>query len=156
MRVAVEDGDTTGSLLPIRSLEVRAGADKVELSDLALGEREALWQIVLADGRRVAVAPDSRLRRGVPSELSYLVRGPAGTRLRAELTVARIDADPGVALSRRREFATTGEELVFQEPLETRKLKPGLYRAEVTLFDGRGGVARRWREFEVVEVPGRR
>lgn len=156
LRVAIEDGDTVGAFLPLRSLELGVPSGKFELSDLAVGERDGLWQAALPDGRRVALAPDGRLRRGAVSDLAYLVRGPGGVRLRAELTLARIDADPGVALSRRREIVTTGEEMSFQEPIDTRKLKPGLYRAEVTLFDGQGGVARRWREFEVVEVPKRR
>jgi hypothetical protein len=92
----------------------------------------------------------------VPVELAYLLLGPAGVRLRAELPGARIDADPGVAISRRHEIVASGTELLRTEALDTRKLKPGLYRAELTLFDGQGGVARRWREFEVVEVPKRR
>ncbi|HEX9164970.1 MAG TPA: hypothetical protein VF862_03610, partial [Gemmatimonadales bacterium] len=156
VRVAIEDGDTAGSVLPLRSLEVGTPEGKFGLSDLAVGERYAPWHVTVADGHRVTFAPHGRLRRGEPADLAYLVRGPEGARLRAELTVARIDADPGVALSRRREITTTGREMSFQEPIDTRKLKPGLYRAEVTLFDGRGGVARRWREFEVVEIPKRR
>lgn len=70
--------------------------------------------------------------------------------------MARIDAEPGVALSRRQEIVASGDELLRSEAIDTRKLKPGLYRAELTLFAGQGGVARRWREFEIVEAPARR
>jgi GWxTD domain-containing protein len=150
LRVAVEDGDTAGSVTPLRSLEVGT-AMGVSLSDLAVGELSTPWRVDGVKGEPLSLAPLGRLRRGEPAELAYLVRAPGGSRLRAELSLARIDADPGVAISRRRQLLVPEGELVIREPLETRKLKPGLYRVEVTLLDGRGGLARRWREFEVVD-----
>lgn len=156
VRVAVQDGDSAGTLFPVRSYEVEAAADSVGLSDLAIGESAGPWRSSTADGEALPLGPLGTVPRGAPVELRYLVRAPGGRSLRAELTVARVDHEPGVQFNRRREVTVTSGSTLVTERLDTRRFRPGLYRLEVTLLDGRGGVARRWREFEVVAAPSGR
>ena len=150
LRVAVEDGDTAGTMLPVRSIEVAPRDDGVlAVSDLALGPVDGPWRAAMAGGEDLALDPAGVLRREDQVELAYEVTAPAGAKLTSQVTVIRTDAQAGVVLNQRFTEAT-GSRLV-RHPLALGKLKPGTYRVEVTLADGRGGLARRWREFRLVE-----
>jgi len=150
LRVAVEDGDTAGTLLPVRSIEVAPRDDGVlAVSDLALGPVDGPWRAAMAGGEDLVLDPAGLLRREDQVELAYEVTAPAGATLTSQVTVIRTDAQAGVVLNQRFTEAT-GSRLV-RHPLALGKLKPGTYRVEVTLADGRGGLARRWREFRLVE-----
>ena len=87
--------------------------------------------------------------REMDGEATVEILAPADVPLSSQLTLMRADERAGVVSSERiEERAAAGRRLV-RHPLELRKLKPGLYRLEVTVTTGRGGLARRWKEFEV-------
>ena len=146
--LAFENGDSVGTLLPVRSFEVQLpGA--LTLSDLAVGMPGMPWHAEASVGDRVAMLPLGTLRRSEPAEVAYEINAPGDVPLTSQLTLMRADERAGVVSSERlEESATTGRRLV-RHPLDLRKLKPGLYRLEVTVTTGRGGLARRWKEFEV-------
>jgi hypothetical protein len=146
--LAFEDGDSVGTLLPVRSFELQLpGA--VTLSDLAVGMPGMPWHAEASVGDRVAMLPLGTLRRSESAEVAYEITAPPDVPLSSQLTLMRADDRAGVISSERlEEKAATGRRLV-RHPLDVRKLKPGLYRLEVTVTTGRGGLARRWKEFEV-------
>ena len=150
LRVALEDGDTAGTMLPLRSIEVAPRNDGVlTVSDLALGPADGPWREAMADGSDVALNPAGILRREDPVELAYEVTAPASARLTSQVTVIRTDEQAGVVLNDR--FAEVPGRRLVRHGLALGKLKAGTYRVEVTLTDGRGGLARRWREFRLAE-----
>jgi GWxTD domain-containing protein len=150
LRVAVEDGDTAGTMLPLRSIEVTSRDDGVlAVSDLALGPVDGPWRAAMAGGADVALNPVGVLRREDSVELAYEVTAPLGARLTSQVTVIRVDAQAGVVLNER--FTEAAGRRLVRHGLALGKLKAGSYRVEVTLADGRGGLARRWREFRLAE-----
>ena len=146
--LAFEDGDSVGTLLPLRSFELQLpGA--VTLSDLAVGMPSMPWHAEAAVGERVAMLPLGMLRRTEPAEVAYEITAPGDVPVSSQLTLMRSDDRAGVVSSERlEETAVAGRRLV-RHPIDLRKLKPGLYRLEVTVTTGRGGLARRWKEFEL-------
>jgi hypothetical protein len=152
LRVAIEDGDSAGSLLPLRSLEVTTpGPSVLALSDLALGASDGPWKRVMGTDAAVMLAPLGILRRDDAIQLSYEVSAPEGVKLTSQITVIRTDAQAGVAYNERfNEVAGQGPRLT-RHALQLGRLKAGAYRVEVTLSDGRGGLARRWKEFRLAE-----
>lgn len=148
LRIAFQDGDSVGTLLPIRSFEVLP-TGKLEMSDLVVGVQSQPWQARLEDGERVAMAPLGFIQRSQRAELAYEVTVPPGAALQTQLTVIRADDRAGVVSNERLTPPVgLGRQLV-RHVLDIHKLKPGLYRIEVTVTDGLGGRARRSREFEV-------
>jgi hypothetical protein len=81
--------------------------------------------------------------------LTYEVTAPAGAKLTSQVTVIRTDEQAGVVLNDR--FAEAPGRRLVRHGLALGKLEAGTYRVEVTLTDGRGGLARRWREFRLAE-----
>lgn len=148
LALAFEDGDSVGTLLPVRSFEIQLpGA--VTLSDLAVGMPGMPWHAEAVVGDRVALLPLGTLRRSDAAEVAYEVTAPSDVPLSSQLTLMRADERAGVVSSERlEEKAAVGRRLV-RHALDLHKLKPGLYRLEVTVTTGRGGLARRWKEFEV-------
>ena len=146
--LAFEDGDSVGTSVPVRSFELQLpGA--VTLSDLAVGMPGMPWHAESAVGDRVAMLPLGTLRRSEPAEVAYEITAPGDVPLSSQLTLMRADERAGVVSSERlEETVVTGRRLV-RHPLDLKKLKPGLYRLEVTVTTGRGSLARRWKEFEV-------
>jgi hypothetical protein len=107
------------------------------------------WHAEATVGDRVAMLPLGTLRRSEPAEVAYEISAPADAPLTSQLTLMRADERAGVVSSERlEETAVSGRRLV-RHPLDLRKVKPGLYRLEVTVTTGRGGLARRWKEFEL-------
>lgn len=146
--LALEDGDSVGTLLPVRSFELQLpGA--VALSDLAVGMPGMPWHTEATVGDHVAMLPLGILRRSEPAEVAYEILAPADVPLSSQLTLMRADERAGVVSSERIEERSVAGRRLVRHPLELRKLKPGLYRLEVTVTTGRGGLARRWKEFEV-------
>ena len=146
--LAFEDGDSVGTLLPVRSFELQLpGA--VTLSDLAVGMPGMPWHAEAAVGDRVAMLPLGTLRRSEAAEVAYEVMAPSDVSLSSQLTLMRADERAGVVSSERVEEKVVAGRRLVRHPLELKKLKPGLYRLEVTVTTGRGGLARRWKEFEV-------
>lgn len=154
-RLELSDGDSLGTVFPVRALEAEPGSGRTRLSDLALGEAEAPWQqMVSADRRVIRFLPSGVVERGRRVELAYAVHAAPGGALSVAVTVARIDQEPHVALGWRRTVTPETPETVVTESLDTSRLRPGSYRVEVTLRDAQGGVARRWREFDVGPAGG--
>lgn len=150
VRAALQDWDSLGTVLPVRSVEVLpADAGTLWLSDLAIGTRATPWSAVLRGGERVVLNPTGGLGRQGEVELAYEVVAPAGTRITSQVTLIRTDEAAGVVSSERRTVQVGGGRTVVRERLDPRRLRPGLYRVEVTVTDGGGGLSRRWREFEL-------
>jgi len=146
--LAFEDGDSVGTLLPVRSFEIRLpGA--VTLSDLAVGAPGLPWHADASIGDRVALLPLGTLRRGDAAEVAYEVTAPGDAPLTSQLTLMRADERAGVVSSERLEEKSAVGRRLVRHAIDLRKLKPGLYRLEVTVTTGRGGLARRWKEFDV-------
>jgi GWxTD domain-containing protein len=121
----------------------------VTLSDLAVGMPGMPWHAEAAVGDRVAMLPLGTLRRSEAAEVAYEVMAPADVPLSSQLTLMRADERAGVVSSERVEEKLVAGRRLVRHPLDLKKLKPGLYRLEVTVTTGRGGLARRWKEFEV-------
>lgn len=146
--LAFEDGDSVGTLLPVRSFELQLpGA--VTLSDLAVGTPGMPWHAEAVVGDRVPLLPLGMLRRAEAAEVAYEITAPGDVPVRSQVTLMRADERAGVVSSERIEETPTSGRRLVRHPLDLRKLKPGLYRLEVTVTTGRGGLARRWKEFEV-------
>jgi len=153
MRLRLEDGEAGGSEPPVRSLEVvPLQPSPVGMSDLALGNPAGPWPVVAPRGGSVSLNPLGEFRRDSRVELAYQVSAPAGSSLVSQITLIRTDEQAGVIRSDRyQEQAGAGARLV-RHPVDVRKLKPGPYRLEVTVTDGRGGLARRWKEFTITDA----
>lgn len=146
--LAFEDGDSVGTLVPVRSFELQLpGA--LTLSDLAIGAPGMPWHAEAAVGDRVPLLPLGILRRVEPAEVAYEITAPGDVPLSSQLTLMRSDERAGVVSSERLEETVRAGRRLVRHPLDLRKLKPGLYRLEVTVTTGRGTLARRWKEFEV-------
>jgi GWxTD domain-containing protein len=146
--LAFEDGDSVGTLLPVRSFELQLpGA--LTLSDLAVGMPGMPWHAESAVGDRVAMLPLGTLRRNEPAEVAYEITAPGDAPLSSQLTLMRADERAGVVSSERKQETVVAGRSLVRHALDLRKLKPGLYRLEVTVTTGRGSLARRWKEFEV-------
>ncbi len=149
VRVAVEDGEGGGALLPSRSLEVGSpAAGAWSVSDLTIGAVGGPWAVPVA-GTPVALDPVGAVDREQRVGLAYEVLGRAGAEVTCQITVIRTDDEPGVAYSEswRQVMATDAE--VMRHDLQVRRLKPGIYRLELTVRGGDGTLVRRWREFAV-------
>ncbi len=148
VRMAFED-ERRGTVLGVQSLEVSTEMhDVVQVSDLALGHNSGPW-VAEVGMEQVQLNPLSVLHQGREAELAFEVSIPKATELRCQITVIRADEQPGVAYSRQwTEHAEAGTR-VAKHRLELDRLKPGLYRVEVTVTTAGGVLERRWREFNV-------
>jgi hypothetical protein len=148
VRLAIQDGDSVGTLLPLRSFEVPATGG-FAMSDVAVGVAAEPWYARPGTGERVALLPLGTLKRSDRAELTYEVTAPPGAAVESQITIMRADERAGVVSNEQvKQPIRSGRQLV-RHVLALHKLKPGLYRIEVTVTDGRGGLARRWREFEL-------
>lgn len=150
VRAQVQDWDSLGTVLPVRSFEVApATGSALWLSDLVVGARGSPWTLELAGGERVALNPPGILGRHADLELAWEVIAPADTRITSQITLIRTGESAGVVSSDRRPAVVEGGRVVLRERIDPRRLRPGQYRVEVTVTDGAGGLSRRWREFEL-------
>jgi GWxTD domain-containing protein len=148
VRVGIQDGDSVGTLLPLRSFEVLPPG-QLGLSDLSIGVRSHPWFAEPAPNETVALLPLGLLWRTDRAELAYEISSSPGVPLQSQITLMRADDHAAVISNRRATHpAGPGRQLV-RHVLELHKLKPGFYRIEVTVTDGRGGLARRSREFDI-------
>jgi hypothetical protein len=85
-------------------------------------------------------------------ELAYQVSAPVGRHVVSQVTLIRTDEQAGVIRSDRYQEAATEWPKIIRHPIDVRKLKPGPYRLEITVTDGRGGLARRWKEFTITDA----
>jgi len=147
VRLAVEEEDQEGTVLPFRTLEVPSTPDSLSLSELAVGVAESPWRVETEFGP-VALNPLELIGRERQGEIAFEARGRAGTILTCQVTVIRTD-EPGVAYNDTwREAMSNGKRLIRRR-LETQRLQPGTYRVEITVADGQGSLSRRWQEFRI-------
>jgi hypothetical protein len=153
--LAVEDGDSAGTLLSVRSLDFPlVGNLGLQMSDLALGIATGPWLVPVMDNM-VALSPSGRLPRA-EAQVAYAVTTRSGETLRSQLTLMRTDDQAAVVMSRSFTEPAADRHQLIRHPLDLRRLKPGRYRLEVTVTDGAGAPTRRWREFTVDPGPGGR
>jgi hypothetical protein len=146
--MGIQDGDSVGTLLPIRSFEVLSPG-RLALSDLAIGVRTQPWQVQSVSGESVALLPLGLLWRTATAEVAYEISSSSAAPVRSQITLMRAD-DRAAVISNQEvvQPARAGRRLV-RHVLELHKLKPGFYRIEVTVSEAQGGLARRSREFDV-------
>jgi hypothetical protein len=83
----------------------------------------------------------------------FQVDGAVGAEVECLITVARTDENPGVAyIDTWRGPVEPGQ--LLRHRVAADRLEPGRYRLEATVRDRSGGLARRWREFVVVDRSG--
>jgi len=156
-RASLQQGDSTGVILPRDSVDVAATAGgELELSDLALGvkDRSVSWITDAAD--TVLLAPSQIFRKGADLELYYEVAGAtAGASYRHEITV--LNAEAGKSVQRRPLVALSFEEAAADSLVRSHRtvklgrLKVGNYVVEVKV-DGDGGAAEmRRRSIRIIE-----
>lgn len=155
-RAALAQGDSAGVVLPSDTVRV-TGDMGLEVSDLALGTREASarWHPTPAD--TVLLTPFELFRAGGEVGLYYEAGGAAPeARYRHEIAVYRMKGDPSVP--DRRPVVS----LAFEEPagaatlrshrtLQLQRLKPGRYLIEVRITGEEGATSTRRRQFQVVK-----
>jgi hypothetical protein len=155
-RAALAQGDSTGIVLPSDTVRVTGGTG-LEVSDLALGTREASarWHPTPAD--TVLLTPFELFRAGGEVGLYYEAGGAAPeATYRHEIAVYRMKGAPSVP--DRRPVVS----LAFEEPagaatlrshrtLQLQRLKPGRYLIEVRITGEEGTTSTRRRQFQVVK-----
>jgi len=156
-RAALQQGDSTGVVLPRDSVRVGASdGASLELSDIALGSpgRAVSWITDVAD--TVLLAPSPRFRKGSDVGLYYEVTGATpGVTYRHEVTVlqlAKRASDKGrplVALSFDEE--ATDSVIRSHRTVRLQGLKEGSYLMEVKITGPEGSSQMRWRPIRVLD-----
>jgi GWxTD domain-containing protein len=158
-RAAVQQGDSTGSVLPLDSLEVADRGGELVLSDLALGARgaSAVWEPVPGD--TVLLTPFDLFRAGAEAELYYEVAGAEpGISYRHAITVYRVKGDDDTSLERRPVVSLGFDEAAREalvrshRTLQLTRLKPGRYVVEVRIRGGGEDSGARRRAFSIVRA----
>ncbi len=147
LRLVLQDGDSVGTVLPLRFFET-VTPGPLALSDLAVGVPGDPWRIELMGGEPVALLPVGPLRRQAEAEVAYEVVSSDSV-VHVQRTLMRADDDAGVIYSIAHEEPVPGGRRLVRHRLDLDRLKPGLYRLEVTVTDRQGGLVRRARGFEV-------
>jgi len=148
VRVGFEDG-TRGSLLGMVALHPdRPAPNGFTLSDLAIGPVASPWQVNL-HGDMVALDARNEIRRGQPAEAVIELQRHTATGLECQLLVIRVDDEPGIAYQEQWPETGTAPRQLIRRDLDLARLRPGLYRAEVTVRSPAGQLVRRTREFAV-------
>ena len=156
-RAALQQGDSTGVVLPRDSVRVGASdGASLELSDIALGSpgRAVSWITDVAD--TVLLAPSPRFRKGSDVGLYYEVTGATpGVTYRHEVSVLRLGkraSDKGrplVALSFDEE--ATDSVIRSHRTVRLQGLKEGSYLMEVKITGPEGSSQMRWRPIRVLD-----
>jgi len=164
-RLAVQQGENAGKLLPFDSVLVAAvdGA-ALALSDPVLGSKAAnlIWQPGVAD--TVFFNPHGTFRQDDLIELYYEVYGLVpGQEYDTQLVVKKEGGGGGflglgkifgggsTPISLRFQEQASNEVVRVQRSIQLQKLKPGRYTLQLTVTDDRGETFRRIQDFEVVE-----
>ena len=163
-RMAVQQGENAGMVLPVDSVLVAAvdGAE-LALSDPVLGSRTTnlTWQPAATD--TVFFNPHGVYRQDDLVELYYEVYGLVpGQDYQTQLVVKKEGGGGGflglgkifgggsTPISLRFEEQATHQVVRVQRSIQLQKLKPGRYTLELAVTDDRGQISRRSQDFEVV------
>ena len=160
-RVAIQQGDDAGLLLPTDTVRVTAVEPAgPRLSDLVLGSRVADLTWVPPAGDTVYFNPLGAYRASDELRVYYEVTGiPAGEEYTTEVQVRRGSGGGGVL---KKIFGGGGAAITVkfeerapeaagvQRTIALDRLKPGQYTLEVAVEDASGRKDRRRREFQVV------
>lgn len=155
-RAALEQGDSTGVVLPRDSVLVAAPAGGLTLSDLALGVRSASVRWLPTPADTVLLTPFDGFPEGSEVELYYEVAGAhAGAAYRHEIAVFKLRRDERVeerpVVTLRVVEAAAGDVIRAHRTLQLARLKPGRYVVEVKVAGPNGRTGLRRREIRVVK-----
>ena len=164
-RIAVQQGENAGMLLPVDSVLVAAvDGTELALSDPVLGSRASnlIWQPAVAD--TVFFNPHGAYRQDGLVELYYEVYGLVpGQNYQTQLVVKKEGGGGGflglgkifgggsTPISLRFEEQASNQVVRVQRSIQLQKLKPGRYTLELAITDDRGQTSRRSQNFEVVK-----
>jgi hypothetical protein len=161
-RLAVQQGEEAGEVLPRDTVRVGGLPDGLALSDLVLGSRTAnlVWR--RSDQDTVLFNPLQTFKRSDEMQLYYEVGGlRPGTPYEVRLAVKRqggggglfkkIFGGGGAALSLKFDAQAAAALESAHRGLKLDRLKPGNYVLEVTVTDEQGRKDEREQPFQVVE-----
>jgi GWxTD domain-containing protein len=161
-RLAIQQGEDAGIVLPRDTVRVNEGPNGLSLSDLVLGSRSAnlAWRRTEQD--TVLFNPLQSFRRSDEMQLYYEVSGlQSGTPYEVRLAVRRqggggglfhkIFGGGGAALSLKFDAQATAAVESAHRGLQLNRLKPGNYVLEVMVTDGQGRKDQRVQPFQVVQ-----
>ena len=162
-RLAIQQGEETGTLLPSDTVRVgKPTATALALSDLVLGSRNTnlFWQRTASD--TVVFNPLRTYRKKEDMELYYEVEGLSeGTEYTVRIAVRKQRGGGGLLkkvfgggsarISLKFEERATFPVTSTSRSLKLDKLKPGNYTLEVEVEDGQGRSDKRMQQFQVVQ-----
>jgi GWxTD domain-containing protein len=155
-RVALQQGDSVGVVLPLGSVRVAATAGpELSLSDIGLGVRGRAVPWVTDAADTVLLAPSELFRKGAEIEIYYEASGVIPLRLyRHEISVLPWNSSPSkrrplVSLSFEEE--ATGEVIRSRRTARLTRVKPGNYVVEVKVTGPDGSVQVRQRDIRLIE-----
>jgi len=160
-RLALQQGEEAGVVLPRDTIQVGGPADALVLSDLVLGNRSTnlVWR--RPDQDTVLFNPLGTFKRNEEMQLYYEVNGlEPGTPYEVRLAVKKeggggglfrkIFGGGGAAISLKFESEAAAPLESAQRNLQLEKLKPGNYQLELTVTDGKGRKDEKVQPFQIV------
>jgi GWxTD domain-containing protein len=158
-RVALQQGDSGGVLLPRDSVRVSpTGDEALSLSDIALGSPGRAVPWVTDVGDTVLLAPSSLFRERSEIEIYYEASGGmAGRPYRHDIAVFRAGTDDDRESRERPLVALSFQEEAIASTIRSRRtvrldrLKTGRYLVEVTITDPAGVSQRRRRAIDLIK-----
>jgi hypothetical protein len=154
-RVAVESGDSTGRLMAGDSVwSRRLTGGRLELSDLALAEREMGAGWARGPGDTVFFQADRRFDRGAEVDLAYELYGAETEEpIRTELTIRRRGKEKTILTLGYWDIASGPVDRV-RRTIDLDGLDAGTYQLEVRAKSAAGRQTRGVVEFEVLKAKG--
>jgi GWxTD domain-containing protein len=160
-RLAIQQGEDAGIVLPRDTVRVNEGPNGLSLSDLVLGSRSANLTWRRSEQDTVLFNPLQTFKRSDEMQLYYEVSGlQSGTPYEVRLAVKRqsgggglfrkIFGGGGAALSLKFDAHAAASIESAHRGLQLDRLKPGNYVLEVTVTDDQGRKDQRMQPFQVV------
>ncbi len=160
-RLAIQQGEDAGIVLPRDTVRVNEGPNGLSLSDLVLGSRSANLTWRRSEQDTVLFNPLQTFKRSDEMQLYYEVSGlQSGTPYEVRLAVRRqggggglfhkIFGGGGAALSLKFDAHAAAAVESAHRGLQLDRLKPGNYVLEVTVADDQGRKDQRLQPFQIV------
>jgi GWxTD domain-containing protein len=160
-RLALQQGEEAGVILPRDTVQVGGPAGALVLSDLVLGNRSTNLTWRRPDQDTVRFNPLGTFKRNEEMQLYYEVNGlEPGAPYEVRLAVKKqggggglfrkIFGGGGAAISLKFESQATASLESAERNLQLEKLKPGNYQLEVTVTDSKGRKDEKVQPFQVV------